>query len=227
MRANGHRGGVLLTRSPAGDHFRQHFHRCFRRCDLRRERARGGLHARRHAVAHRRRGRDRRRDQRQDHRWCWIHRRAGLGSGNTGTLSVSNGFSLNSTAHLPLDLTATAAGAGYDQVVVSGGAVTLGGDLTGSAITFSPANFTDVFYIILNTGAGTTTGTLGGIAEGGSIFIGPQEFQISYTSEFGGAGFVIGGAGNDVALLAVPEPGVAASLLGGLGLLLGLRRRRA
>jgi hypothetical protein len=150
----------------------------------------------------------------------------GLGAGNTGTLSVSSDFSLASDSHLALNLNGTAAGTGYDQVVVASGNVSLAGDLAGSALTFAPANFTDVFYVILNNGVGTTTGTLGGVAEGGSIFIGPQEFQISYTSDFGGAGFTIGGAGNDVALLAVPEPGAAASLLGGLGLLLGLRRRR-
>jgi hypothetical protein len=84
----------------------------------------------------------------------------------------------------------------------------------------------DVFYIILNNGAGTTSGMLDGAAEGGPLFIGGQEFQVSYTSDFGGAGFAIGGTGNDVALLAVPEPASAVSLVTGLGVLLGLGRRR-
>ncbi|MHA3774911.1 beta strand repeat-containing protein [Verrucomicrobiota bacterium sgz303538] len=142
----------------------------------------------------------------------------------TGGLAVSGGFKLESTAHLSLDLSGTAAGTGYDQLLVSGGNIALAGDLTGSTVGFTPA-FHDVFYIILNNGAGSTTGTLGGVAEGGSIFIGAQEFRISYTSDFGGAGFAIGGSGNDVALQAIPEPGSAAALLAGLGMLLGFRRR--
>jgi hypothetical protein len=83
-----------------------------------------------------------------------------------------------------------------------------------------------VFYIILNNGAGTTTGLLGGISEGGSLFIGAQEFQISYTSDFGGVGFAIGGSGNDVALMAIPEPASTTALFTGLGVLVGLRRRK-
>jgi autotransporter-associated beta strand protein len=149
----------------------------------------------------------------------------GIGAGNRGTLSISSDFWLNSGAHLALDLAGTVAGSGYDQLVVTGGNITLAGDLAGSALSFTPA-FNDVFYIMLNNGAGSTTGTLGGVADGGSLFIGAQEFKVSYTSDFGGAGFVVGGSGNDVALMAIPEPGSAAVLLAGLGVLGGLRRRK-
>jgi autotransporter-associated beta strand protein len=150
----------------------------------------------------------------------------GLGFGFTGILRISNGFSLQSTAHLSLDLAGTVAGESYDQLVVNAGNVSLAGDLAGSTLFIAPALFTDVFFIIVNTGNGTTTGTIEGVPEGGSIFVGGQEFQISYTSDFGGTGFKVNGSGNDVALLAVPEPASSALLIGGLGCIVGLRRRR-
>lgn len=151
----------------------------------------------------------------------------GLGAGNTGTLSFSAAFNLNAGAHLAVDLDSATAGTGYDQLITNGN-VTLAGDLAGSTLSFDPVDLVDVFYLILNNGTTTTTtGTFGGVPEGGSVFIGTQEFQISYKSDFGGAGFTVGGTGNDVALLAVPEPTAMVSLLGGLGLMLGLRRRNA
>jgi hypothetical protein len=60
------------------------------------------------------------------------------------------------------------------------------------------------------------------VLEEGSIFFvtggfGTQQFQITYA----------GGTGNDVVLVAVPEPSFATFLAGSLGILLGLRRTRS
>ncbi len=58
---------------------------------------------------------------------------------------------------------------------------------------------------------------------GGTYTLGGQQFQISYFGNYEAAIPTFSG-GNDVVLMAVPEPGAA--LIGGMGVLLLLRRRR-
>jgi hypothetical protein len=70
----------------------------------------------------------------------------------------------------------------------------------------------------VSTAGGLFTGLDGSRLAEGSIYTllnGPS-FSISYA----------GGDGNDIALIAVPEPGVVGAFLGGLGIVAGLRRRR-
>lgn len=121
------------------------------------------------------------------------------------------------------------AGTDYDQMKVgtgtgttSTGAVTLGGgNLTLNLGTGIVPD--DIFFIILNDGNDTVSGTFSGLAQGASLPSGL--FRISYTanattnSETGG---------NDVALiaLAVPEPGIALLALFGAAPLICRRRRR-
>lgn len=60
------------------------------------------------------------------------------------------------------------------------------------------------------------------------ITFGGQDFAINYfadSSVTGLAGAQAAG-GNDIALIAVPEPGTTLTLLGGIGTLIGLRRFR-
>ncbi len=63
---------------------------------------------------------------------------------------------------------------------------------------------------------GGVTGTFAGLNESASLTIGSKNFYISYAAN----------GGQDVILTAVPEAGVALSMVGGLSLLLGLSRRR-
>ena len=118
----------------------------------------------------------------------------------------------------------------YDQLAVNG-TVDLGSStltLSGTYLT-TPGVTNDLFFVILNDGADAVTGTFNGLAEGSNVFaLNGQDYLISYTADttlttVGNFGSV---QGNDVALMAVPEPSSFASLLAGLGSLVGLQRFR-
>ena len=65
---------------------------------------------------------------------------------------------------------------------------------------------------------GWNGGTFAGLPDDSTFAIGLNIYQISYNGQDGQT--------STVTLTVVPEPGAAVSLLGGLGLLLGVRRRR-
>lgn len=77
------------------------------------------------------------------------------------------------------------------------------------------------FFLILNDGTDAIDGSFAGYAEGATFSFGSQTFVLTYQADSGTASFT---GGNDLAIQAIPEPG--ATLLGGLGLLLLVRRRR-
>jgi fibronectin-binding autotransporter adhesin len=113
---------------------------------------------------------------------------------------------------------------GHDQVVVNG-TVTLNGALSLTMSTFTPMNG-DLLFILLNDSTDAISGTFTGLAQDAVAYTyGGFDWKISYTANNTGVGTGTFTGGNDIALMAIPEPNVAA-LIGGLGLFALLRRRR-
>lgn len=153
---------------------------------------------------------------------------ASVGTLGSGTLSFTTG----STFAIDVDST-VAIGAGADLQQVTG-ALNLTGivdltlaDLATAGTTTAFANNT-VFSLINYTGAwntGTFTYNGNALADGATFAAGLNIWQIDYNANTGGSNFT--GeylSGNFVNITAVPEP--AALLLGSLGLLTLLRRKR-
>jgi fibronectin-binding autotransporter adhesin len=148
-----------------------------------------------------------------------------ISPGNSaGTLTVQN-LALDPGAALEIELGKLIPGAqpvpgiDYDVLVATGslgavnGAVQLGGTL--SLLVSAGIQENDVFTLILNNSPDPMNGEFAGLAHGSFVTAGAQVFQISYADDGTTAAFELAG-GNDVSLLAVPEPGAAILLLGGL-----------
>jgi autotransporter-associated beta strand protein len=115
-------------------------------------------------------------------------------------------------------------GASADKLMVNGTvSLTSSSPITIDLGAFDPADFVDSFVIVDNDGSDPVDTTAGlftfnsiPLSEGTTFTAGVQLFQITYA----------GGTGNDVVLLALPEPAAFAALLCGLGVC-ALRRPRA
>jgi hypothetical protein len=166
----------------------------------------------------------------------------GFEPGIAGVLNT-NQFSLAGTARLTIEIGGTAIGgntaAGYDQISIlspTTSATVSNGVLDLVDLTTGPLPPDALLFILVNHGTGGPSGAFGGVTLGGSnvpnrtnIVIGGQRFSLVNTANFDGISGVYGGfasGGNDVALVAVPEPATVLTLLGGTATLLGLQRSR-
>lgn len=147
-----------------------------------------------------------------------------LAPGNSpGILNVDGDYSQSGT--LSMEITGLTPGTQHDQVNVdriSGdGSVSISGNLN---VLFTGGTYvaSNLIFILLNDGTDAVSGTFSGLAQNGIVTTyGGWDWIISYNADSSGSSFT---GGNDIALMAVPEP--RAALLGGLGLLSLLRRRR-
>ncbi|MCB1132899.1 MAG: autotransporter-associated beta strand repeat-containing protein, partial [Verrucomicrobiae bacterium] len=125
-----------------------------------------------------------------------------LSPGNSpGILTVGGDYIQNGT--LSLELNGTTAGTLHDQVDVAG-SITLNGLLV-ATVGYTPAP-SDLLFILLNDGTDDVTGTFTGLAQGDTVNLGGFDWMISYTADSVGGTFL---GGNDIALMAVPEPRAA------------------
>jgi autotransporter-associated beta strand protein len=152
---------------------------------------------------------------------------------STGLMTVAGNLAVASGGIFLVEINGTTAGTGYDQLsVTNGGSVDFSASPTltlGGSYLTTPAVANDLFFILLNEDSDAINGTFSGLGEGSHVFASNgQDFIISYRADFTNtnAGNFGTAQGNDIALLAVPEPGSAAMLLGGLAMLLSKRRRR-
>ena len=136
-----------------------------------------------------------------------------------GILTVNGNYT--QAGQYTAEIAGTTAGSGYDQIGVTG-AVNITG---GSLVTMFSGSYAmgNLLFILLNDSNDAITGTYTGLAQGATVAsYGGLSWQISYLADSAGNTFT---GGNDIALMAIPEPNVAA-LIGGFGLLGLLHRRR-
>ena len=118
------------------------------------------------------------------------------------------------------------AGTDYDQLNSSGGVTLNGTSLTLTSTGFNNIQLNDKIFLVLNGSLSPTVGTFAGLAQNDIFVFNTQSYQISYLANWTGSyntSTLTGG--NDIAILAVPEPSLC--MLFALGsIMLFFRHRR-
>lgn len=149
----------------------------------------------------------------------------GIGGFTTGSVSFS------STSTFAVELGGATPLTEYDQLTT--GSINLNSDAgVGATLSLSLLNgyqatpYGSLHFIAVNDLADPVQGVFGNttVFQGFNVVIeSGQYFAVSYTGDSVGGTFE---GGNDIVLMAVPEPGSALMLLAGLGTLVGLQRMR-
>ncbi len=138
------------------------------------------------------------------------------GTGGVGSLTINGDLGLNGSSIFSVQFDSTAIA--VDGINLNGNLnIASGATLNVSDIGSNPSSIFGVTAPVVTYSGAWNGGIFAGLPDDSFFMSAGQAYQISYD----------GGVVTLTMVAAVPEPGTAASLLGGLGLLLGVRRRRA
>jgi len=156
---------------------------------------------------------------------------ATVSAGTSGQLTISGNAMFEAGSTLKLSLSKSGFHAGSQPDLTDYGQLTIGlaGNVSGSTLSLTAGSGLqagDIFTIILTSGTAVTGKFAGLGADLATFSAGGDQFEINYHYNIGGSFTDTTGTNVAIMVVAVPEPGSLAALLGGLGVLTGLQRLR-